>query len=216
MKSYSIIGCGYFGSKAVRKILKLHPKAQITVVDKDPKSFVEINKLSIESIALDGVSYLNEILTGSNDPDWIVPAVPIHLAFEWIFTKLQNQFFVERLSVPLDLSLPNSFRGEEGSLYCSIADFRCPDDCYENPKMCKVTAKIRVNSIFEVLEKICISSYVSLVVRSYQLAAGVGGYKPKILWEMLEKIKKFTIPILFSTASRCHGVTNCLIILSPR
>jgi hypothetical protein len=55
--------------------------------------------------------------------------------------------------------------------------------------------------------------FESRVIRSRQLAPGVGGYSPEALLDLFENIKKRMEPgrtILISTSCRCHSVTSAL------
>jgi len=56
-------------------------------------------------------------------------------------------------------------------------------------------------------------NFESNVIRSRQLAPGVGGYSLETLLDLFEKIKKAMAPrrtILISTSCRCHGVISAL------
>jgi hypothetical protein len=50
------------------------------------------------------------------------------------------------------------------------------------------------------------------VIPSFQLALGVDGYKPEVLLNLLENIKKVKKPLLPPDrhASCCHGITSAL------
>ena len=51
-----------------------------------------------------------------------------------------------------------------------------------------------------------------LVIRSFQLAAGVGGLRLRDLLSVLDKACTSKTPILLATACRCHAVINTFII----
>jgi hypothetical protein len=76
--------------------------------------------------------------------------------------------------------------------------------------MCSVTRKRRQANLFELIQNIKVPGYKTLVVRSRQLAPGVGGYQLSTLWRLLEAVKSSKKDILFATACRCHGVINAL------
>jgi hypothetical protein len=59
---------------------------------------------------------------------------------------------------------------------------------------------------------VAFENYASLVVRSRQLAPGVGGYRPEDLFSMYERVQKGASPFLISTACRCHGVVSGLAV----
>ena len=101
-------------------------------------------------------------------------------------------------------------RGKGGVLYTSFATFRCPDDCDEPEGVCRVTRKDREANLYELIQRIELPDYKTLVVRSYQLTPGVGGYQLSTLWRLLQEVKSFDKKILVATACRCHGVINAL------
>jgi hypothetical protein len=47
-----------------------------------------------------------------------------------------------------------------------------------------------------------------MVVRSHQLAPGVGGYQPEALRRSLDAVSKARTAILYATACLCHGVIH--------
>lgn len=90
MKShdYLIIGCGRFGSRAIETLLRKDHRAAIIVVDKDEKPLEKVSSFHVERIAGDGISFLNQSLKKEGDT-YIIPAVPFHLAFEFILSQLK-------------------------------------------------------------------------------------------------------------------------------
>jgi hypothetical protein len=76
--------------------------------------------------------------------------------------------------------------------------------------MCSVTGEGRKANLFELIQKIEVPGYQTLVVRSHQLALGVGGYQLSTLWRLLEAARSSDKNILVATACRCHGVINAL------
>jgi len=51
-------------------------------------------------------------------------------------------------------------------------------------------------------------AFQSLVIQSHQLGPGIGGYRPAMLFELLERVKQAGSALLVSTACRCHGVVT--------
>jgi hypothetical protein len=144
------------------------------------------------------------------NPDIIVPAIPVHVAYEWTRKKLTPKFNIKPTSIPdmlLD-ELPNPIIGPVGMAYASISDFMCPDNCPEPAEICIVTKKPRIYLLFQKLKCLNVGSFKSFVIQSEQLAPGVGGYSPKALFNLLSAIKKSSSPVLLSTACSCHGVIN--------
>jgi len=209
--TYLIIGCGHFGSRAAEKLLKKDPLSKIIVVDKIKESIKKICHLPVETAVSDGISYLNKFLSQGRRADYIIPAVPFHLAFEFILSQLKPPGGKRRKVPPLS-GLPNPMIGRTGDLYTSLADFICSEDCLEPAQYCTITKKRRLKSLYEILNDLK-GTFESRVIRSEQLGPGIGGFQPRALLNVLEEINKKMHPgqtILISTASRCHGVTSAL------
>ncbi len=211
MANYLIIGCGHFGSRAVLRLLKRDRHVKITVIDRDKAHLEKVFHLPVQTIVSDGRSYLTQFLSQPRDVEYIIPAVPYHLVFEYTLCTLRS-VGAKRTEVPPLESLPNPLRGKKGDLYTSFADFLCPEDCLEPPRYCTVTRKKRHASLFEILAKVK-GAFHSKVIRSRQLGMGVGGFRVTDLLDLIEEIKKerdLAGPYLISTACRCHGVTSAL------
>jgi hypothetical protein len=209
--TYLIIGCGRFGGKAVEKLLKKNPHSEITVVDKNRKVIKKVSHLPVESEVCDGTSYLKQFLSKGRKVDYIIPAVPFHLAFEFILSQLKALGGKKRKVPPLT-GLPNPMMGKTGDLYTSLANFLCSEDCPEPARYCTATGKRREKPLYQILKDLK-GPFESKVIRSQQLGPGIGGFRPRKLLDLLEDIKsKKNIgkSILVSTASRCHGVTSAL------
>jgi hypothetical protein len=209
--SYLIIGGGHFGGRAAEKLLKKDPRSKIIVVDKDKQAIKNISHLSVETAVSDGLLFLDKFLSEEGKADFIIPAVPFHLAFEFILSQLKP-LGARRKKAPGLTGLPNPMKGKNGDLFTSMADFLCPEDCPEPARYCTVTKKRRQKPLFQILKEMGGPS-ISKVIRSEQLGSGVGGYRPEKLLGLLEDIKKEKNSdrlILISTACRCHGVTSAL------
>lgn len=209
--SYLIIGCGRFGSRAANKLFKKDPCSKIIAVDKNKKALQKISRLPIETIISDGILHLSQFISEGRKADYIIPAVPLHLAFEFILFQLKP-FGGKRRKVPTLSGLPNPMLGKTGDLYTSLANFLCSEDCPEPARYCTATGKRREKPLFQILKDLK-GSFESRVIRSQQLGPGIGGFQPKVLINLLENIKEEKYSgrlILISTASRCHGVTSAL------
>jgi len=209
MFNICIIGGGKFGQKAAKNLNKKYPEADITIVDK--KKIEEKNK-SFNYIQKDGIIYLAELLDKNKVPEWIIPAVPIHLAFEWIKYKINKKIEIIPISKSICKDIKFSIIGKQGELYTSHADFICPDNCPEPSNICSVTKQKRISNLYDFLKSIKYLNYKSIVIQSHQLCPGTGGYSPESLYNSLEIIKKSKNPIFLSTSCRCHGVTHCFQI----
>jgi len=212
--SYWVIGSGKFGSKAVGRLLKRRGQAHVTVVDSDKEALECVTtEVPVKKVCGDGVEFLTERLRGDGRPDWIVPAVPIHLAFQWVLANLSAMDRKRQVApVPQEIEsmVPNPIRGAQGQLYISFADFVCPDYCTEPYDRCTFTGKPRKGILYQLLEGISFDDFASVVVRSRQLAPGVGGYRPEDLEVSLQKVLDYRGPVLYSTACFCHGVMDAL------
>lgn len=212
--TYWIIGAGRFGSMAAERLHRKRPEARLIVVDENLEALRRLSHLLVERVCQEGASYLVGHLDKEASPEWIIPAVPIHLAFEWVRLKTSDRTPIEVVPVPSEIAsaLPNPVRGPEGQLYVSYADFPCPDHCMEPFEKCTVTGKPRKGLLYKALEEILYEDYISVVIRSHQLAPGVGGYKPEALKESLLKISQGKGLVLYSTACLCHGVVHAFKI----
>jgi hypothetical protein len=210
MESFLILGAGRFGSLAVQRILARKKVPRLVVVDRDGHVLEKRRENSVETVEQDAIDFL--VHYPGLGSEWIVPAIPVHVAFAWLCRQLAREGAVTQLAVPsiLDQKVPNSLRAKTGALYASFATFRCPDDCDEPDESCTVTGEVREADLFDVVRNIEVQGYVTLVVRSNQLAPGVGGYQLSVLWRLLEEARSTEKHILVATACRCHGVIDAL------
>jgi hypothetical protein len=209
---YLIIGCGHFGSRAAEKLFQKDPHSEIIVVDKSKGALQKVSRLPIQTVACDGIFYLSQFLSEDRKVNYIIPAVPFHLAFEFILSQLKS-LRAKRRKIPPLSGLPNPVSGKTGDLYTSLANFLCSENCPEPAQYCTVTKKKRPNPLYRVLNELE-GAFESRVIRSQQLGPGIGGFQPEALLDLLEYIKERRNPdrlILISTASRCHGVTSALL-----
>jgi prephenate dehydrogenase len=98
MKTVWIIGAGQFGEKAAVRLRLKYPEAAIIVVDQDRRALHRVEEVATAVVVGDGAAYLAEHLTVSEKPDWIVAAVPVHLAFEWLCKRLSPAYRIEKLA----------------------------------------------------------------------------------------------------------------------
>jgi hypothetical protein len=210
MQHFWIIGGGKFGLKAAKELHKANPSDQITLVEQEKTVCRQIRKLGYQTVCMQGLQYLDRHLISADYPDWIVPAIPLHVAYEWIRTKMSATYVIEAIAVPNDLvsALPNPINADTGQLYVSIADFKCPASCCEPDEICTYTGKPRTMILHAFLKSNQHKDFKCVVIRSHQLAPGVGGYKPGALFEALKEIKASRAPLMVSTACSCHGVIH--------
>ena len=192
----------------------MHPEVNLTVIDqKKEKSGSIVSAHGGVYITRDGIEFLDEELLEAGGPDWIIPAIPVHVACKWIKCRLPSSHDVRDMDLPERITalLPNALRGAGGELYSSMADFLCPDDCNEPLGMCSATKAKRPYRLYDLLASIELEPFKTVVVRSRQLCAGAGGYRPVDLFSALKEVQQISGPILLSTSCKCHAVTNAFL-----
>jgi hypothetical protein len=209
-----IIGGGKFGLRAAKSLSEKHALNSLTIVEKDKTVCRQLDRLGFEAVCTDGIQYLERNLTDAQYPDWIVPAIPLHVAYEWIRIKLSKTHTVQKIAAPNDLvrTLPHPIKAGTGQLFISIADFKCPEDCPEPDEICTYTGEPRLMILHEFLRSIQRKDIKTVVIRSHQLAPGVGGYRPAALFEALNQTQASPLPVLLCTACKCHGVMDAFIL----
>ncbi|MGQ9919989.1 MAG: hypothetical protein ACUVRZ_01535 [Desulfobacca sp.] len=214
MTSYLIIGAGRFGLLAWQRLRKREPAAQFWVVDQDPAKLAQLpDGADTWRQAAGGAALLAQVLTTAVWPDWVIPAIPLHLAFAWLQLTLPSPEAWRPVPVPQDFgqAVPSRHWGEEGEVYLSLATGRCPDDCSEPADRCALTKAPRIGNLFEMLARQQLPGYKTLVLRSRQLAPGVGGYRPAALLQLRQEVLQAAAHrLIICTACRCHGVCHGL------
>ncbi len=207
-----ILGAGRFGRLAFERLQRRRPKAAITMVDRERPADLILDGAGARFIAAEAGTYLAAMKDLDAGTDWIVPAVPVHVAGRWVGLKLAPEGRGRPLAIPEALlsRVPNPMRGAQGQLYVSNADFWCPDDCPEPEALCTVTGKPRPQVMYTHLARLAIPGFTPVVVRSRQLAPGVGGFRPADLHDALARVRAASGPVLLATACKCHGVIEAL------
>lgn len=201
-----ILGCGQFGSSAAGKISRQWPGCEIHVVDKAER--IPENIPGEHHPGTDGIQFLSDMLMGSRSTDIVVPCVPVHVAFEWVLLH-----FGFSIPVPIRLMdiLPGAIAGKDGCIYSSLSDFICPANCIEPEGYCPESEEKRTHPLFSTMEKISLSNYSTIVIRSSQLLPGVGAITAEQFNSLIREVRKGKGRFLIGTASRCHGVLNGLV-----
>ena len=211
MEEIWIIGVGQFGYIAFQRLSDTGKDRYFTLVDPVEKNLLKCKGPTTTLRISDGVEFLESYLKKGRQPDWIIPALPVHLAAEWLLLHLGPDNLRRIPPLPeIETLVPNSIRGAEGNIYVSHAAFRCPADCDEPRDICTVTRKMRKQDMFELLGNLDIEPFKALTIQSHQLGPGIGGYRPEQLFELRESVEQVMGPILLSTACRCHGVITGL------
>jgi hypothetical protein len=211
MEEIWIIGLGQFGYIAFQRLSETLTDRHFVLVDPVAEKLRQCSGPTATHEVSDGIEFLEKNLGKGRNPEWIIPALPVHLAAEWILLHL-GPTRLKRVPLPseLDRQVPNPVRGSEGNLYVSHADFKCPADCDEPHDICTITRKMRHQNMYDFLLSLSIKPFNSLSIRSYQLGPGIGGYRAEQLLEMKATVEQTTGPVLLSTACRCHGVITGL------
>lgn len=204
---------------ACRRLHDREPGSQICLVDHDPRKLTSIGKNpALRTVNAAAVPYLADALASARPPDWIIPAIPRHVAFAWLRLQRPPGEVWRRIPVPsvVGKDLPLVMPGTSGELYLSLSNQLCPDDCPEPAGKCYVTGLPREYSLYDYLANLSPQDYSSVIIRSRQLAPGVGGYRPADLRQSLGQVLEFPGKIIISTACRCHGVSHALEKLAER
>jgi len=209
METLWIIGAGKFGLRAAKWLLKKENQYNVVLVDQDKASLDQGKALGCRVEACDGIEFLNTRLTRNSGPDWIVPAVPVHLSWEWLRLQVKgNSLTPYPLPETFEAHLPNCMHGPGHDIYVSHANFMCPPNCNEPDDRCTKTGEPRKPDMFRLLAQIEFPGLIPFVIQSVQLGPGVGGYRPAALFDLLDRIKAHQGTCFVATACRCHGVVS--------
>lgn len=208
-----LIGVGRFGSKALERLSRRYPRIPLTVVDlrKEALDTAAEKAAGAYFVLSEGVDYL--VKNPPEENAWIIPALPVHLAFLWLCGVLSlSGRGVKSCPLPEDLpkKLPNAFIYNPDCLFTSNATFICPDYCSEPDDFCTYTKEPRKPDLFSTIADAIPNGWMAAVVRSFQLAPGVGGYPARhlhLLRHWAEKLPSGR-PFIVATACRCHGVVQ--------
>jgi hypothetical protein len=213
MASYLILGAGKFGRLSLRRLAARDPEARFLVIDHRSSALAAAQALEIEDAEMrvdEAIPYLAAHLGPEPPWDWLIPMVPVHVAYGWLLEGPLAGKGWEPAEVPRDLEdlAALAIRGPAGEFYLSQARHLCPDDCAE-PPVCPVTGEER-QPLFRKLAEASRPGLPIMVVASRQLAPGVGGYSPLRLVELAATMAEASGPLLIATACRCHGVVHGL------
>jgi hypothetical protein len=218
MASYLILGGGKFGRLALERLARQDAAARFLVVDRDPARLAGGGNGSGRwQVQAEAIAFLVQQLGNGGQWDWIIPMVPVHVAYHWLLQGPLAGPDWQPAAVPeaLALMVPGARCGPEGELYLSRAQHLCPDDCAE-PEVCPVTGELRDPPLHQELASLNLPGYQVRVIPSQQLAPGVGGYPPGRLLDLARDLGGLTGKVLIATACRCHGVIHGLVRRSGR
>jgi len=216
MAGYLILGAGKFGRLALKRLARLDRGAQFLVVDRDPQALTAIRAMAMESLQVVEADVITFLAANLRDPapwDWLIPMVPVHVAYAWLRQGPPEGDTRQTLEVPEIPEIPGLMvqRGGQGELYLSCGHL-CPDDCPEPDTVCPVSGESRRVALYDRLAALEIPGFQILVVPTRSLAPGVGGYPPESLRHLAEQLLAMEGKVLIATACRCHGVIHGLEI----
>jgi hypothetical protein len=213
MASYLILGAGKFGRLALNRLARQDAAASFVVVDRDPAALtMRVDGVpGLTLVASEAIAFLVQHVREDGRWDWIIPMVPVHVAFHWLMAGPLAGSAWQPAAAPEALTglFPGSRRGPHGELYLSRARHLCPDDCAE-PEVCPVTGESRDLPLHQELASLHLAGYEIRVIVSRQLAPGVGGYPPRRLLDLARDMGTLKGNVLIATACRCHGVIHGL------
>ncbi len=213
MASYLILGAGKFGGLALGRLAGQDPAGVFWMVDLDPEALDAVRArlpAGARLAAQDAIAFLRGRL-GNGTWDWLIPMVPVHVAFAYVAADPRVEEDWEAAPVPEAVArgLAVAHRGARGELFLSRAAHRCPDNCRAG-EVCPVSGESREIPLHEQLRTFKAPGFEMKVVVSRQLAPGVGGYPPRELEDLAAGLAGCRTGVLIATACRCHGVVHGL------
>ena len=171
---------------ALSRLKRCWPQARYWIIDCDPAPLLLDVPHGETRVLGEATSFFSRFGEAFRDRDWIIPAVPVHLAFDWLRGELSKEKKIKILQPPKSLgeNLPYSQPFRKG-LYLSQASFQCPDNCPAPLSHCFVTKEKRPFPLWKLLSQGEVERGEMAVIESRQLAPGVGGYT----FQALKKFK---------------------------
>ena len=99
MKTIWIIGIGKFGSLAADRLEGIYRNCRFVLVDPAEEHLLKAEGPNRSLKQADGVSFLLRNLYPGKGPDWIIPALPVHLLAQWVIAK-RKPHGIERIQIP--------------------------------------------------------------------------------------------------------------------
>jgi hypothetical protein len=205
-----MVGFGKVGKALLPRVIRQWDQSRIWIIDHNPESLNSQEALAGIRVLGDGPQFLTQNRQWIRDDDWIIPALPVHLAWKWLALNLKSHK-PKAAAPPLNWGslLPYSQTLEDG-LLLSFADFVCPDHCPAPLHHCFKTKQKRSQPLWKYLATRPCSKGTLEVIESRQMAPGMGGYPFGELRRVLKRALETGPPFYVATACRCHGVINGL------
>ena len=90
MTQVFIVGFGKFGKKALDRVTSLWGKARVWIIDQSPEALGSKKNLPGIRVLADGPQFLTKYQDWIKDEDWVIPALPVHLAWKWLDLNLKT------------------------------------------------------------------------------------------------------------------------------
>lgn len=204
-----VVGAGRVGEKAARTLIGLG-FGRVVVVDPDRRALSRLKAragFGPETVAGEGVPWLHSQGPGLPSGTWIIPAAPVHLAYEWLLLELEGK--ARPAPVPREAlsGLPGLAPTRDGGFVLSWAQGLCPPGCDERADCPQQGG--RLEPLYDLIRDRA-AAWPWAVIRSHLLVPGVGGYPLLTLRRHLGRIGSAPGPNLVATLCRCHGVVHSL------
>ena len=228
-----VVGGGNFGVKALQHLSKIDrvlvvdpngnclAKDYVEYVVRDLEEFLVIERHGTALLIADGAEILAKLLEKRVTLRYVVPAAPMHVAYEALKNFLKWKGFnvkpfhrISPIARELEvLGVEVHLAPSHGMLVASYMPFtmKCRLPCSE-PSVCPVTGKVKPTQLYKAFNNI-LSRYFrrSLVLTSILLAESIGGYDPKPLQNFATKLSNEIVSgdvVAIATACSCHGIAN--------
>ncbi len=202
---FILIGFGRFGRLSFDRLRSMFVDAEFIIVDPNIEQSSVISDAKIRPIRADGVEFLLNY-DQLSETDLIVPVAPFNIAGAYILAYYSGS---EYSSLPVGLAdhFKNLWLIDHATLCVSNANFICPDDCPEGDT-CTVTGERRI-PMHEKIERLEFSDFETRVVRSFQLAPGVGGYTLGSLTSIRDSVA-LGEKCVIATSCKCHAILSAI------
>jgi hypothetical protein len=209
MSQIFIVGFGKFGKMALPIVRRHWGRSRVWIIDHDPAAFVCQSSFPGICVLDDGPQFLSQYQKFIGDEDWIIPSLPIHLAWKWLDLNITTPGPRKAVRPPAELGngLPYAQQLGKG-LVVSFATSICPDNCPAPLVSCfKTKARKPVPLWRHLTEHPNLKGTIG-VIESRQIAPGIGGFLFKELRRIQTVIQQSTPPFYLATACRCHGIIH--------
>ena len=229
-----VAGGGHFGVRAAKHAKESH--ARVAIVDINPKCAaaeyadrtlwahekraLDIPKGSAVLFIQDAVDFILDLLRLTT-PDYIVPAVPGHLAGRVVEKCLKSKGFcpssassaARRIASALPQGIVLNTNEANGIIVTSYMqrDLVCKVPCSQPGDRCPTTGRVKAGPMHHVLSKALVGNVdLSRVLVSRLVSSEAGCFRGADLASLLADAGHFNPPytLAVATSCECHGVLN--------